>query len=66
MNYYFLNNRYFKGLIVALIFFTVKLSNAQFENVDLGARAVETIGIRGSIKCIYAPRFLALHGHTQR
>lgn len=45
MNYYFLYNRIFRGLMVILIIFTTKFSYAQFENIDMGARAV---GLNGA------------------
>lgn len=45
MNYYFLNSRLFLGLIVLLVVSTTKPCNAQFENIDLGARAV---GLNGA------------------
>jgi len=45
VNYYFLYNRYFGGLIVLLMIFTIKTGYTQFENVDLGARAV---GLNGA------------------
>lgn len=45
MNYYFLKYRFFKSLLVFLVVFSARLSYAQFENIDLGARAV---GLNGA------------------
>jgi hypothetical protein len=49
VNYYFLYSRIFWGLIVLSIIFTTKVGNAQFENVDLGARAVALNGAFTSV-----------------
>lgn len=45
MNYYFLHNRIFIALTVILIIFTAKPGYSQFENIDMGARAV---GLNGA------------------
>jgi hypothetical protein len=49
VNYYFLHNRIFWVLNVLLIVFTLKPGNAQFENIDLGARAVALNGAFSSL-----------------
>lgn len=45
MNYYFLNNRLFLSFVSFLLFFSIKCAKSQFENIDLGARAV---GLNGA------------------
>jgi len=45
VNYYFLKYRIFLGLLVILFVFTAKPGKAQFENIDMGARAV---GLNGA------------------
>ena len=45
MNYYFLNIRIFRVLLVLVVFCTLKTADAQFENIDMGARAV---GLNGA------------------
>jgi hypothetical protein len=45
VNYNFLYNRLFLGFVAFIAFFLIKTGNAQFENTDLGARAV---GLNGA------------------
>jgi hypothetical protein len=45
VNYNFLYNRLFLGFVAFIVFFSIKTGKAQFENVDLGARAV---GLNGA------------------
>lgn len=49
MNYYFINNLFFKGFVVFIVFLSVKIGSAQFENTDLGARAV---GLNGAFTSV--------------
>lgn len=49
MNYNFLHNHLFWCFIVFIVFFEIKTGKAQFENTDLGARAV---GLNGAFTSV--------------